>query len=86
MSELDTPQQLDTRFIEDVPMGLVYTEKEVGLISFKTEENELDYTGFYGGDQASHRWAKDVFQHYWATALDKWPEELLTRVMKDLGQ
>ena len=85
MSDLDTPKQLDTRFIDDVPIGLVLTEKEVGLISFKTEESELDYTGFYGADPSSHCWASDLFQHYWVTASDKWPEELLQRVMKDLG-
>ena len=84
VSDLDTPQQLDTRFMKDIPMGLVITEKEVGLICFKTEDNQLDYTGFYGSDQSSHLWAKDVFQYYWATASDKWPEKLLEKVEKDL--
>lgn len=77
--ELSDPQLLDTRFIDDVPLGLVLTEKEVGLISFKTAENDIDYTGFSSMDASAHSWAYDVFEYYWAQASDVWPDELLEK-------
>ncbi len=83
-AELQDPQLLDTRFITNIPMGLIITEQEVGLISFKTVENEIDYTGFNGVDKTCRNWAKDVFDYYWETASDVWPKELIEKAMKDL--
>jgi predicted transcriptional regulator len=83
-TELENPQVLDTRFMDTVPMGLIITEQEVGLISFKTIENEIDYTGFYGSYDDCHNWASDVFDHYWGTATDVWPKELIEKAMKGL--
>lgn len=84
-SDLSDPQLLDTRFMDSVQLGLIITEKETGLITFKNIDNEIDYTGFMGTDESSHRWACDVFKYYWATASEKWPERLLEMVMHDLG-
>ncbi|MBD3171415.1 hypothetical protein GF326_02980 [Candidatus Bathyarchaeota archaeon] len=83
--DLEDPQLLDTRFIEDVPLELIFTEKEVGLISFKTIENEIDCTGFKSRDENTLKWAYDVFNFYWEKASEVWPQELIDRAMKDLA-
>lgn len=82
-SELDNPMRLDTRFLDDVVLGLIITEREVGLITFKTVEEEIDYTGFNSDDETCQRWASDVFSYYWEKATEDWPRELLERIMKD---
>ena len=83
--DLEDPQLLDIRFIEDIPLGLIFTEKEIGLISFKTVEDEIDYTGFKSRDENTLKWAHDVFNFYWEKASDVWPQELIDRAMKDLA-
>lgn len=75
--DLEDPQLLDTRFIEDVPLGLIFTEKEIGRISFKTVEDEIDYTGFKSRDENTLKWAHDAFNFYWEKASDVWPQELI---------
>jgi len=82
---LTNPQLLDTRFMDTVPLGLILTEKEAGLITFKNLDNEIDYTGLIGTDESSHRWASDIFEYYWATASDKWPEKLIEMAMRDVS-
>ena len=84
-SDLTNPQLLDTRFMDTVPLDLIITEKETGLITFKNLDNEIDYTGFTGTDEGSHKWACDVFDYYWATASDKWPERLIEMAMRDVS-
>jgi len=64
---------------------LILTEKEGGLISFKTIEDEIDYRGFNSRDKNTLNWAHDVFNYYWENALDVWPKELIDKAMKDLA-
>jgi predicted transcriptional regulator len=84
LSDLNNPSLLDTRFIDAVPMGLIITEKEVGLISFKTVEGKIDYIGFNGADEMCHRWSSDAFEYCWAGASENWPKELLEKALNDL--
>ncbi len=84
-TDLSDPQLLDTRFMDAIPLGLILTEKETGLITFKNLGDEIDYTGFTGKDEDSHSWASDVFDYYWATASDKWPEKLIEMAMRDVS-
>ncbi|TFH14520.1 hypothetical protein E4H04_10095 [Candidatus Bathyarchaeota archaeon] len=72
------PMLLDTRFLDDVPLGLIYTEKEVGLISFKTTEDSIDYIGF---QNAGHKWVDELFSYYWVQGSEQWPEELINKML-----
>lgn len=80
--ELEEPRLLDTRFLDSIPLGLIYTEKEVGLISFKTAEGVIDYKGF---QKAGHRWVDDMFNYYWAQGLEQWPDELINKMLSEHG-
>ena len=57
--------------LESVDVFLALSEKEVAGICFPDSEGRMDYWGFHSGDPEVHRWAKDLFEHYWAKSRAK---------------
>lgn len=64
-------QQFKIRVIDEVKVFLALNEKRVAAISFPTNEGRMDYRGFVSENKAVHKWAKDLFEHYWAKSVPK---------------
>jgi predicted transcriptional regulator len=61
---MQTPKNLETRTLPDIPAIVVLTEKIAG-VCFRQIGGRVDYAGFFGADAAFHFWAKDLFLYYW---------------------
>lgn len=55
---------LENRTLCDTPLIMALTEKKAA-VSFRLIGGKVDYTSFFGKDQAVHTWAKDLFLYYW---------------------
>jgi predicted transcriptional regulator len=55
---------IELRTLTDVPITIVYTEKEA-CICLPSTEGRMDYAAFYGKDQTFVNWARDLFLYYW---------------------
>ena len=64
-------RQFKIRVIEKVNVFMALNEKKVAAISFPTNEGRMDYRGFVSEDKAVHKWAKDLFEYYWARSKPK---------------
>ena len=64
-------RQFKIRVIEKVNVFMALNEKKVAAISFPTNEGRMDYRGFVSEDKAVHKWAKDLFEYYWAKSKPK---------------
>jgi len=58
----------DEKLIEKVDLVLYISEKEVGLVAFPLQDGGYDYLGFTSGDERTHKWCVDLFEHYWERA------------------
>jgi len=58
----------DEKLIEKVDLVLYISEKEVGLVAFPLQDGGYDYLGFTSGDERTHKWCVDLFEHYWEQA------------------
>lgn len=59
---------LEERLLESVDLYLYMSEKEVAGIAFPTLDWKLDYLGFSGTGERSHRLCREIFEHYWKGA------------------
>ena len=57
-----------TKILDRVGVCLCMSEKEVAGVSFPTLDGRLDHLEFRGLDKDSHKWCKDLFEHYWEKA------------------
>lgn len=63
--------QFQIRVIDEVKVFLALNEKRVAAICFPTNESRMDYRGFVSDDKLVHKWAKDLYEHYWAQSKPK---------------
>ena len=61
-------QQFMVRAIDKVNVFMALNEKKVAAICFPTNEGRMDYRGFVSEDKAVHKWAKDLYEYYWANS------------------
>ena len=54
----------------------------MGLISFRTVDDRIDYVGF---QRSGHDWCDDLFNHYRDQATDVWPHELIEKMYREIG-
>lgn len=51
--------------LEGLDVYLFMSEKTVAIVGFPLPDRRFDYLGFMSEDERSHKWCKDLFQHYW---------------------
>ncbi len=56
------------RLLEDIPVSLWMSEREVGILSFCKEDGDFDFLGFSSGDEGARRWCRDLFEFFWERA------------------
>jgi predicted transcriptional regulator len=66
----------ERRFLDDLAVSLVMSEKEAPWVLFPTIEGKLDYYGFKTKGDNALKWCRDVFMHYWELASAATPEKL----------
>lgn len=71
IAEATRTQQFKVHVIDQVNVFLALNEKRVAAISFPTNEGRMDYRGFVSDDKSVHKWAKDLFEYYWAKSVSK---------------
>ena len=54
----------ELRTLTDVPITIVYTEKEA-CICLPSTEGRMDYAAFHSKDQIFVNWARELFIYYW---------------------
>jgi len=62
---------LEERMLERLDVYLYMSEKEVAAVAFTLPDGGFDYLGFTATDQRSHKWCRDLFQHYWDKARNR---------------
>lgn len=55
----------EERLTDEVDLILYMSEKEVAIIAFPMLNGRFDFLGFSSGDERTHRYCRDVFQHCW---------------------
>ena len=68
---------LEERWIERVDTAIGVSDKLSGRVFFPTIEGHFDYKGFTVVDATSHKYCKDLFDHYWNKATTKIPDHIL---------
>jgi len=53
------------RLIDQAPVIMYMSEKEVAILTFSLTNGEFDFHGFTYADERMHRWCRDLFNHYW---------------------
>ena len=61
---VEIPKNVQMRALSILPAVMVITEKSAG-ICFLQLNGKVDYSGFFGDDQAFIGWVKDAFMYYW---------------------
>ncbi len=59
------------RLVESADVFIAMSEKEVAVVSFPEEDGRFDYLGFSSTDKDTHKWCKDVFEHFWSMSEKK---------------
>ena len=54
---------------DNIQVFMMLSEKEVGVLSFPTFEDRLDYVGFTSTDSKVLDWCKELFMSYWKDRL-----------------
>lgn len=55
----------EERLTEEVGLVLYMSEREVAIIAFPTVSGRFDLLGFSSDDERTHRYCRDIFDHYW---------------------
>ena len=55
---------IELKTLTDVPITIVYSEKEA-CICLPSTEGRMDYAAFFGKDETFVDWARDLFLYYW---------------------
>ena len=58
-------QSFQIHNIEQVPLFMSLSEKQVAGICFPSHDGRIDYRGFVSDDPKVLKWAKDLYQHLW---------------------
>jgi len=66
----------ERRFVDNISVALIMSEKEVACILFPTIDGKMDYLGFKSKDSEAHKWCRDLFMNYWEVATESVPKSL----------
>ena len=58
----------EERLTDDVNLILYMNEREVGILAFPLLTGRYDFAGFTSKDERTHRYCRDLFEHYWQKA------------------
>lgn len=58
-------QQFLNRLVDDVPVFMSLSEKQVAGICFPANDGRIDYRGFVSDDPTVLHWAKDLYESLW---------------------
>jgi predicted transcriptional regulator len=59
----------EVRTRSEANIFIAMNEKEAAILAFPMENNLFDYRGFSSTDPLFLKWCRDIFEHYWATAV-----------------
>ncbi len=62
---------LEERLVEEMDLVLYMSEKEVAILAFPLEDGSFDFHGFSSEDRRTHRWCRELFEHFWERAEPK---------------
>jgi predicted transcriptional regulator len=54
------------KFLDKIDVMITLTDKEVQIL-FPSRDGSFDYSGFHSVNSNAFKWAKDVYEHYWAS-------------------
>ena len=63
--------QFINRYLEDVPLFMSLSEKQVAGICFPANDGRIDYRGFVSEDPAVLKWARDLYEYLWSISKPK---------------
>lgn len=61
--------KMENRVLDKIEVFLCLSDKEVGALGFLNVDGKMDYHSFHGTDEASCKWTKALFLHYWDRAI-----------------
>ena len=59
---------LESRYLDELDVFIIMSEKEIAAISFKNTEGFFDYGSFKTNNEVALNWTKSLFLHYWEKA------------------
>lgn len=62
-------QQFRVRALEEVPLFMSLSEKQVAGICFPAHDERMDYRGFVSEDPEVLKWAKDLYEYLWENSI-----------------
>jgi predicted transcriptional regulator len=65
MQRVSATGQYVERLLDQAPVIMYMSEKEVAILTLPMTDGEFDFHGFTYGDEKMHRWCGDLFNHYW---------------------
>jgi predicted transcriptional regulator len=65
MQQVRATGQYAERLIDQAPVILYMSEKEVAILTFPLTDGEFDFHGFTYADERMHGWCMDLFNYYW---------------------
>ena len=63
--------QFRNHLLEEVPVFMSLSEKQVAGICFPANDGRIDYRGFVSEDLTVLHWAKDLYEHLWGKSRPK---------------
>ena len=73
----------EQKMIDKVPVNLFISENSC-VLAFPTRDGEYDFKGFYGTNDSTLNWSKDLFQYYWSGAEYRKSQDKLVPVTREL--
>ena len=64
-------KQFQNHLVEDVPVFMSLSEKQVAGICFPANDGRIDYRGFVSEEPTVLHWAKDLYEYLWAKSKPK---------------
>jgi predicted transcriptional regulator len=64
-------QQFLNHYLDNVPVFMSLSEKQVAGICFPANDGRIDYRGFVSEDPTVLKWAKDLYEHLWNMSTPK---------------
>lgn len=58
----------EERLTQNVNLILYMNEREVGIMAFPLLTGRYDFAGFTSTDERTHRYCRELFEHYWRKA------------------
>lgn len=73
----------EQKMIDEVPVNLFISENSC-VLAFPTPDGKYDFKGFYGTNNSTLNWSKDLFQYYWGGAELRKSQDISIHVTREL--